>query len=70
MPNGPNGIELAGEARRRSKEIKILLTSGYAKDVLARHRALGEFPIMQKPFQISDLAKRVRSVLQGAGDDR
>ena len=70
MPNGPNGIELAGEARRRSKEIKILLTSGYAKDVLARHTALGEFPIMQKPFQISDLAKRVRSVLQGAGDDR
>ena len=68
MPNGPNGIELAGEARRRSKEIKILLTSGYAKDVLARHRALGEFPIMQKPFQISELAKRVRSVLQGAGD--
>src|SRR5262249_24335297 len=30
MPNGMNGVELAREAKRRSNEIKILLTSGYA----------------------------------------
>jgi len=66
MPSGVNGVELAREARRRNKEIKILLTSGYAQDVLVRHGALGEFPIIQKPFHLAELAQRLRSVLQGA----
>jgi CheY-like chemotaxis protein len=68
MPNGPNGIELAREAKRRSNKIKILLTSGYAGDVLARHRAVDEFPIIHKPFRVSELAQRLRSVLQEADD--
>jgi signal transduction histidine kinase/CheY-like chemotaxis protein/HAMP domain-containing protein len=68
MSNGPNGVELAREAKRRSSEIKILLTSGYAGDVLDRHEATEEFPIIQKPFRVSELAQRLRSVLQ-KGDD-
>src|SRR5512133_3129271 len=43
MPNGPNGVELAREAKRRNSRIKILLTSGYVGDVLARHGATDEF---------------------------
>jgi hypothetical protein len=35
MPHGVNGVELAREAQRLQKD--ILLTSGYANDVLARH---------------------------------
>ena len=31
MPNGMNGIELAREAKRLRKDIKVLLTSGYAE---------------------------------------
>jgi PAS domain S-box-containing protein len=68
MPNGPNGIELAREAKRRSSEIKVLLTSGYAEDVLDRHAAVEEFPVIQKPFSLSELAQSLRSVLQ-KGDD-
>jgi CheY-like chemotaxis protein len=68
MPNGLNGIELAREAKRRSGEIKVLLTSGYAEDVLDRHAAVEEFPIIQKPFSLSELAQSLRSVLQ-KGDD-
>jgi signal transduction histidine kinase len=68
MPNGPNGVELAREAKRRSSEIKVLLTSGYAEDVLDRHAAVEEFPIIHKPFRVSELAQRLRSVLQ-KGDD-
>ena len=64
MPNGMNGVELAREARRLSKDIKILLTSGYAEDVMERHRAVGEFPIIDKPFRLGDLARRLRSILQ------
>jgi CheY-like chemotaxis protein len=63
MPNGMNGVELAREARRLSKGIKILLTSGYAGDVLERHQAVDEFPIIDKPFRMADLARRLRSIL-------
>jgi signal transduction histidine kinase len=66
MPNGMSGIELAREARRLSKGIKVLLTSGYAGDVLERHRAVDEFPIIDKPFRLADLARRLRSILHEA----
>jgi CheY-like chemotaxis protein len=66
MPNGMNGVELAREARRLSKGIKILLTSGYAEDVLERHQAVGEFSILDKPFRLQDLARRLRSILHEA----
>jgi PAS domain S-box-containing protein len=66
MPNGMNGIELAREARQHNKDIKILLTSGYAGDVMERHRAVGEFPIIDKPFRLGDLARRLRSILHDA----
>ncbi|SHH26256.1 ATP-binding protein [Bradyrhizobium erythrophlei] len=68
MPNGMNGVELAREARRLSKGIKILLTSGYAGDVLERHRAVDEFPIIDKPFRLADLARRLRSIVHEAQD--
>jgi CheY-like chemotaxis protein len=66
MPNGINGIELAREARLLNKGIKILLTSGYAGDVLERHQAADEFPIIDKPFRRADLAQRLRSILHEA----
>ena len=66
MPNGMNGVELAREARRLRKGIKILLTSGYAGDVLERHQAVDEFPIIDKPYRLADLARRLRSIMHEA----
>ncbi|HEY1983060.1 MAG TPA: ATP-binding protein, partial [Xanthobacteraceae bacterium] len=66
MPPGIDGVELAREATRLNKGIKILLTSGNAEDVLARHNAAGEFPIVRKPFRRADLAQRLRSILAPA----
>src|ERR1700730_7752206 len=66
LQNGMNGVELAREARRLSKGIKILLSSGYAGDVLERHQAVGEFPIIDKPYRLVDLARRMRSMLHEA----
>jgi signal transduction histidine kinase len=63
MPNGINGIEVAREASRLNKGIKVLLASGYARDVLERHQAVDEFPIIDKPFRMSELAARLRSIL-------
>lgn len=66
MPNGINGIELAREATQLHSGIKILLTSGYADEALQRHQAVGEFPIIDKPFGLTDLAHRIRSILRDA----
>ncbi|MBR0873329.1 response regulator [Bradyrhizobium tropiciagri] len=66
MPNGINGIELAREATRLRNGMKILLTSGYADEALQRHQAVGEFPIIDKPFGLADLAQRIRSILREA----
>jgi CheY-like chemotaxis protein len=66
MPNGINGVELARQVRHRDKDIKILLTSGYAGEVLEKYQAVGEFPIIDKPFRRVDLAQRVRSILCAA----
>jgi signal transduction histidine kinase len=63
---GMNGVELAREAQRLRRDLKVLLTSGYAEDVLVRHQALGEFPIIDKPFYQADLARCLRSVLHEA----
>ena len=66
MPNGMNGIELAREAKRLRKDIKVLLTSGYADGVLQRNNAVGEFCIIDKPFSLADLARWVWSSLREA----
>ncbi|WP_036047425.1 ATP-binding protein [Bradyrhizobium sp. Tv2a-2] len=70
MPNGMSGVELARELVRRNESVKILLTSGYAGDVLERHQAAGEFPIIDKPFRRSDLVRRLQSILRECNDPR
>lgn len=65
MPNGMNGIELAREAKRIHRDIKVLLTSGYADGALQRNNAVGEFSIIDKPFSLADLARQVRLTLRG-----
>jgi CheY-like chemotaxis protein len=64
MPGGLNGRELAGTARRRRPNLKILLTSGYAEAALADRAADDEtFTILTKPYNRRALAERIRSVL-------
>jgi len=64
MPQGINGVELAREAKRLCSGIKVLLTSGNAADVLARHGAEDEFPIIAKPYRRADLAQYLRLVMR------
>jgi hypothetical protein len=40
--------------------------SGNAADMLARHKAEDEFPIINKPFRRAELAQCVKSVMLGA----
>ncbi len=66
MPGGMNGITLATEARRRVPGLRVLLSTGF---IDPREEAAAEgirphgFPVMQKPYRRSELARRIRRAL-------
>jgi signal transduction histidine kinase/CheY-like chemotaxis protein len=66
MPGGMSGIDLAREARRLRAEIKVVLTSGYADDLVAAANVEGDFPLISKPLRQADLARALRALLAGA----
>ncbi len=62
---GLNGRQLAEEARRRRPGLKILLTTGYARDEKVRAGLLDEnISLIPKPFSISGLAGKLRAALR------
>ncbi|MEM9011059.1 MAG: PAS domain S-box protein [Pseudomonadota bacterium] len=64
MPGSLNGYQLASEVQSLFPEIKILLTSGYASDVVLPKGAEAGFPILRKPYRLPDLAKRLGELLE------
>ena len=66
MPGGMNGYLLAREIQRLAPQTRILLTTGFDRD-LGRIDAVApsEFEIIKKPYKLSDLARKVRGVLDG-----
>ena len=55
---------LAREVSRLYPHIRILLTTGYAKDALARADIqVQEFELIPKPYQPADLPRKIRAVL-------
>ncbi|WP_413062378.1 histidine kinase famiy protein (plasmid) [Sphingomonas carotinifaciens] len=66
MPGGMNGVMLAREVKRRRPRMRVLLTTGYAESSIERVDARGaEFELIQKPYKRSDLAVKVRQVIDG-----
>jgi CheY-like chemotaxis protein len=65
MPGGKTGVHLAAEARELRPGIKVLLTSGYPGEALARHEPTDiEWPMIAKPFRQPELAARLHSLLE------
>lgn len=62
MPGGMFGDDLAREARILRPNLKILFTSGYAAPSLAG-RKLGEGSWLKKPYTSTELATRLRMLL-------
>jgi len=66
LPAGLNGRQLAEEARRRRPELKVLYTTGYARNAIVHHGRLDPgVDLISKPFSYSALAAKVREVLEG-----
>jgi two-component system, cell cycle sensor histidine kinase and response regulator CckA len=63
MP-GISGRTLAERLREIRPETKVLYMSGYTDDVILKHGILaGGAPFLSKPFNASDLRRKVRQIL-------
>ena len=66
MP-GMNGKELAKRMLTRHNNLKVLYTSGYTADIIGRHGMLEPgVEFLPKPYVPSELARRVRDILDNA----
>jgi len=64
LPNGLNGRQLADEVLRVRPSIRILFTTGYARNAIVHHGRLDPgVELLLKPYTQPDLARRVREVL-------
>lgn len=64
MPGGINGYELAEQLSRQNAKLKVLLTSGFTSEAMARNgQAKFSQNLLSKPYRKVDLAKRIRLVL-------
>ncbi|HEX7968068.1 MAG TPA: ATP-binding protein [Stellaceae bacterium] len=67
LPGGLNGRQLADEALRRHPGLKLLFTTGYARNAIVHHGRLDPgVDLLVKPFTYAALAAKIRSVLGGS----
>ena len=68
LPGGLNGKQLADKARRLRPAIKVLFTTGYARDAIVhRGRLDPDVALIAKPFTYEALAEKVREILGEPG---
>ncbi len=65
MP-GMSGRQLADEATRRWPDLKVLFTTGCARESVVHNRSLAKGAnFLPKPYTLDDLALKMRTVLEG-----
>lgn len=65
MP-GMDGGKLANTARQRRPDLKVLFTTGYARNAMVQGGALDpDVAMIPKPFTVEQLAHKLRAVLDG-----
>jgi len=69
MPGELNGYDLAAKISAEFPRLKVLLTSGYASDVVTNAMARGQsYDILHKPYRQSELAALLQALLAGGSD--
>jgi PAS domain S-box-containing protein len=64
LPGGMTGAEVAKQARELRPELKVLFTTGYARNAIIHHGRLDKgVKLITKPFGSAELAMKVRDVL-------
>lgn len=65
LPGGMNGRQLADAAREKRPSLRVLFITGYAESaVLQRSNASYDYQVLTKPFTLSTLEDKVRSMLE------
>ena len=63
---GTNGRRLAEEARRSSPHLKVLYTTGYARNAIVHHGTLDAgVELLGKPFTVEALGRKLQQMLRG-----
>jgi PAS domain S-box-containing protein len=66
LPGGLTGAQVAAQARELRPDLKVLFTTGYARNAIIHQGRLDKgVQLITKPFSFSDLAAKVRDVLDG-----
>jgi PAS domain S-box-containing protein len=66
LPGGMTGAQLSVQARALCPGLKVLFTTGYARNAIFHHGRLDKgVQLITKPFSFADLASKVRDVLDG-----
>lgn len=66
LPRGMTGAVLAAEIQVRRPGLKVLFTTGYARNAIVHHGRLDPgVQLLPKPFTYTDLAAKVRDMLDG-----
>jgi PAS domain S-box-containing protein len=66
MPAGMSGTDLARQASRLRPHLKVLLSSGYAREANQWRSARVEFPFIAKPYRPAALEQKLEEVLAGS----
>jgi len=64
LPGGMTGAQVAEQARKIRPQIKVLFTTGYARNAIIHQGRLDKgVRLITKPFSSADLATKIRNVL-------
>jgi CheY-like chemotaxis protein len=64
LPGGMNGRQLADEARKRYPKLKVLFTTGYARNAIVHNARLDPgVDLITKPFTQAALSSKLRDIL-------
>ena len=65
LPGGMNGRQLVEEARKRRPDLKVLFTTGYARNAIVHDGRLDPgVELITKPFSQAALAGKLRDIIE------
>jgi CheY-like chemotaxis protein len=66
LPGGMTGAQIAAKARELYPDLKVLFTTGYARNAIFHQGRLDKgVQLITKPFSFEDLSTKIRDVLDG-----
>ena len=62
IPHGMNGKETLDKIRQIDPNVKVILSSGYKKEIVENYKELGFNFVLKKPYTISELKQAISKI--------